>query len=184
MNQIDPIFSRKSSVNFSGEEIDNIDLNAIVKAAMWAPSSRNKQPWKLIAIKNSSQKFNSIIESCSESNKKWARKAGVIIVFCTQDSENTRTPEIYLDIGFAGQNAMIKATSMGYENHPYGGWNEDAIKNILTMPNNSNVVFLLAIGPRGDLNRLSDELLEKHNKNRDRNPIESHFNLDSWSPLF
>ena len=45
-------------------------------------------------------------------------------------------------------------------------------------------VFLLIIGNPGDLSDLSDELLEKHNKVRERNPLEQNFNYDEWGKNF
>tara|TARA_B100001250_G_scaffold190186_1_gene163341 strand:+ start:10117 stop:10665 length:549 start_codon:yes stop_codon:yes gene_type:complete len=178
-----PIFKRKSSVNFSPKEISNEDIELIIKASVWAPSSRNRQPWRIIAIKKDSKKFNALIECMSSGNQSMAKSSGLILIFST-NNEKEFSPKTFLDIGFSGQNAMIQATDLGLETHPIGGWDEESVKKVTDIPEYSKVAFLLIIGNPGDLSDLSDELLEKHNKVRERNPLEQNFNYDEWGKNF
>ena len=50
MSRDNPIFLRKSSVNFNSDSLSKAQIESIVKASMWAPSSRNGQPWRIIGI--------------------------------------------------------------------------------------------------------------------------------------
>ena len=78
MSPDNPILVRKSSVNFMEDPIQDNEVNSIIKAAMWAPSSRNAQPWRIIGVKSNSVKFNQIIECLSSDNRVWAKKSGLI----------------------------------------------------------------------------------------------------------
>ena len=61
---------------------------------------------------------------------------------------------------------------------------EEKVKELLLIPNNSKVAFLLVIGKKGDEKKLSKDLLSKNNKNRSRNNTEEDFNFDSWGDKF
>lgn len=52
MDAIEAIMTRKSVRSFSNQEIDEETINALLKAAMAAPSGVNKQPWKFVVVKS------------------------------------------------------------------------------------------------------------------------------------
>ncbi len=175
MSSDNSIFKRNSSVNFISKELGEDSLEKIINAAIWAPSSRNGQPWRIIGLKHGTTNFNKIIEASSEGNQKWASKAGIILAFCTNKFDGELNPKTFLDIGFSGQNAMLQATELGLETHPYGGWNEDLVKKVLNIPSNAKVAFLLAIGYPGTF---------QNKKNRERNKLELNFSFDEWNERF
>lgn len=177
------IFSRKSSVNFSPEEITSENIDSIIKASIWAPSSRNKQPWKIIAVRRNSKKFDQLVKSMSAGNQVMANNSGLILIFCTPD-ESDFSPKTFLDIGFSGQNAMLRATELGLDTHPIGGWDEEKVKSVSNIPDNSRVAFLLIIGKPGKISDLDNELLDKHNKKRERNSLDKNFSFDVWGKDF
>ena len=177
-------YNRKSSVNFSNTDCESLSIDAVVDAAMWAPSSRNRQPWRMIAVRNGSELFRNILNASSESNQVWLKNSCVIIVFCTFEIDDMNVNKIFLDVGLAAQNAMVMATENGLANHPYGGWKEDQVKEALNIPEKSKVVLLLAIGTEGDPDQLPDELYVKHNKVRERDSIQAHFAWDEWGEHF
>ncbi len=178
-----PIFNRRSSVNFTQEELTSQEVESIIQASIWAPSSRNRQPWKIIAIKRDSKKFKQIVESMSSGNQVMANNSGLVLIFCTTN-EKDFSPKTFLDIGFSGQNAMLRATELGLDTHPIGGWDEDKVKKVSDIPENSKVAFLLIVGKPGNISDLKGELLEKHNKKRERNSLEQNFNYDIWGKNF
>ena len=69
-------YNRKSSVNFSNTDCESLSIDAVVDAAMWAPSSRNRQPWRMIAVRNGSEIFRKILNASSESNQVWLKNIG------------------------------------------------------------------------------------------------------------
>ena len=47
----DTIFKRRSIRLFENKEIPDEILHRILRAGMWAPSPKNRQPWKFIVVK-------------------------------------------------------------------------------------------------------------------------------------
>jgi len=177
------IFKRRSSVNFSPKDLSNEEIELIIKASIWAPSSRNRQPWRIIGIKRDSSRFNSIVACMSEGNQEWAINSGLIIIFCSNNDKDF-SPKTFLDIGFSGQNAMLQATELNLETHPIGGWDEEEVKSVSEIPKESKVAFILVVGKPGVVSSLSKELNEKNNKERERNPLSKNFNYDVWGEDF
>ncbi|MBL06465.1 MAG: hypothetical protein CL773_01160 [Chloroflexi bacterium] len=177
------IFKRNSSVNFSPQELSKEDIDSIIQSSIWAPSSRNLQPWKIIAVKRSSSNFVKLIKAMSEGNQEWAKNSGLIMIFCTENDQNI-SPKTFLNIGFSGENAMIRSAELGLQSHPIGGWDEEKVKEISKIPNYSQIAFLLVIGKEGNVDNLSKGLLEKHKQKRERNPLNKNFNYDEWGKNF
>ena len=172
----DFIYKRKSSVSFLPKKLSSQMIKEIIDASMWAPSSRTAQPWRIIGIQNGTKNFNKIISALSAGNQIWAKNAGLILVFATTIIEDDFNPKIFLDIGFSGQNAMLKATELDLETHPIGGWDEESVKQAISIPDDSKVVFLLVVGHKADSSETPKE--------RTRNKTENHFSLEKWGENF
>ena len=50
------IFKRRSVRFFKPTDIPKMDIREILRAGMWAPSAKNRQPWKFIVVKGESKK--------------------------------------------------------------------------------------------------------------------------------
>ena len=50
------IFKRRSVRFFKDTDISKVDMREILRAGMWAPSAKNRQPWKFIVVKGQSKK--------------------------------------------------------------------------------------------------------------------------------
>lgn len=50
------IFKRRSVRFFKDRDISKVDMREILRAGMWAPSAKNRQPWKFIVVKGESKK--------------------------------------------------------------------------------------------------------------------------------
>jgi nitroreductase len=62
-NFFELVKNRKTTYEFSDKKISDADLQNILDAGRWAPSSHNSQPWRFIVIKNKS-KIESLIKIC------------------------------------------------------------------------------------------------------------------------
>ena len=49
------IFKRRSVRFFKSNPISHVDMKEILRAGMWAPSAKNRQPWKFIVVKGQSK---------------------------------------------------------------------------------------------------------------------------------
>ena len=50
------IFKRRSVRFFKDTEIPAVDMREILRAGMWAPSAKNRQPWRFIVTKGAAKK--------------------------------------------------------------------------------------------------------------------------------
>ena len=175
---INEIINRKSSLNFSNEKITKDEINILIEATKWAPSSRNPQPWKVIFVSNESISYEPLFNSLSESNQEWASVAHFLQFFVLKMIK--RLNKKFLDVGYAGQNLMLQSERLKIQTHPMGGWSEEKVKDALKIPTENHVVFILAMGKEGNLENLNEDLKERHNKLRTRNPIEENFSFDFW----
>ena len=74
------ILNRWSPRSMTGEELDNDTLMSLFEAARWAPSSFNNQPWRFIYAKRNTKYWDKIFDLLVESNKVWAKNAGILVV--------------------------------------------------------------------------------------------------------
>ena len=80
MSSNDFIYKRKSSVLFSPQKLSSEMIKEIIDASMWAPSSRNAQPWRIIGIQNGTKNFNKIISALSAGNQIWAKNGRRLVL--------------------------------------------------------------------------------------------------------
>ena len=80
-NVLEAIHNRRSVRLFKPEQISRGELEAIVDAGLWAPSSHNTQPWHFIVVK--SDETRQKIADVSH-NQQWMNSAPVFIA-CVAD---------------------------------------------------------------------------------------------------
>ena len=175
---IPEILNRKSSVCFSDKPVTSEEIDLLIEAAKWAPSSRNMQPWKVIFVSKKDDSYSDVLASLSDSNQVWAKNAEIFAIFAIIDDKNIN--KIFLDIGFCGQNMMLQAEYLDIASHPMGGWSEDLVKKAVGIPEKNHVVFVLALGKKGNPEKLGTELKIREEKERVRGDNKDNFNFSNW----
>jgi len=121
---------------YAAGDIPKADLEAIVQAAVQAPSASNRQPW-FFTVVQSLDLAKKIVPQTVEGN--------VIIVIST---DGTTEREI-LDCGLATQSIYLAAQALGYGSRihtgPIDNLNEN-LKGELGFPENRKAVALVRIG--------------------------------------
>ena len=80
---MDNIFNRKSVRQYTAEPVSDADLQTLLKAAMAAPSAKNRQPWRFIVV-NEREVLDSLAEGLPFA--KMLKKAPVAIVVCVEEN--------------------------------------------------------------------------------------------------
>jgi len=172
---INPIFvNRWSPRSMTGEEISHDDLMGLFEAARWAPSSYNNQPWRFIYAKRNTENWDKIYSLMVEGNKIWAKNASVLVVVVSRkDFEYNEKPArtYQFDAGSAWENLALEATSRGLATHAMQGFDYDKAKVDLEVPENFDVMAMIAIGKRGQKESLPSNL-QKNEYPTDRKPLE------------
>ncbi|MFW6175085.1 MAG: nitroreductase family protein, partial [Chloroflexota bacterium] len=75
------ILRRRSVVAFDRRPIGKETLDALVEAARWAPSSRNRQPWRVTLVQRSDASRPALESALSGNNQQWAPDASLLVVY-------------------------------------------------------------------------------------------------------
>jgi nitroreductase len=168
---IDVLKNRFSPRIFSEEELKIRDLNSMIEAAHWAPSSSNRQPWFFYIAKKGGKGFEKILSCLSESNY-WAKNASYLLVGCYLDEdEKGKNNYGQYDLGQAVMGLVVQAQSLGYYTHQMGGFNKDMVKEVLDIKFPVLPWIVVAIGKIGDYSRADQILVDKDNRERERKDI-------------
>ena len=172
---INPLFvNRWSPRAMSGEEISHDDLIGLFEAARWAPSSYNNQPWRFIYAKRNTDHWQTLISLLTEGNKIWAQNAAVIVVVISRKNfEFNEKPAIthQFDAGAAWENLALEATCRGLVTHGMQGFDYNQARKELAVPENFDVMAMIAIGKLGQKENLPINLQEIEYPS-DRKPLE------------
>jgi nitroreductase len=169
------ILSRRSSVAFNGQPLLPAELNLLLEAARWAPSSFNEQPWKFLwTLKSDEKAFSTVLKLLSEANREWARHAGALILGISSRVLNRNgNPNRFAlhDLGLATQNLVLQAESMGLNSHLMGGYDMEAARSLFKIGEDFETGSFIAIGYPGDNESLPAHLHKRQTQSRSRKDI-------------
>ncbi len=144
---LDIIKKRRSVRQYKNIPVEKEKIIEIIDCARLAPSARNVQPWKFVAVTDSE-----LLKKLSELLDTGGFVSGAplcIVVFC----EDTK---YFLEDGSAAtQNIMLAAESLGLgscwiagDKKPY----REAVSNLLGAPDNYRLISLISMGyPEGEI---------------------------------
>lgn len=157
----------------TGEELTDEVLMSLFEAARWAPSSYNNQPWRFIYAKSNTEHWERFFNLLVEGNKVWAKNAAALVVVIARKNFefNEKPARTYqFDTGAAWENLALEATSKGLAVHGMQGFDYEKAREDLEIPDNFDVMAMIAIGKRGPRNQLPPQLQEREYPN-DRKPL-------------
>jgi nitroreductase len=164
------ILNRWSPRSMTGEELDEDTIMSLFEAARWAPSSYNNQPWRFIYAKRNTLHWDKLFNLLAEPNKVWTKNAAVLVVVIAR--KNFEHNEKYsithqFDAGAAWENLALEASSRGLAVHGMQGFDYEKARTDLEIPDNFDVMAMIAIGKKGPKDNLTLQLQEReHPTNR------------------
>ncbi len=180
---IDPmILERRSSRSMSSEELSDEDLMPLFEAARWAPSSYNGQPWRFIYAKKNTPDWNVFFNLLVEANQKWCKNAAVLIVLISHKvfEKNQKPSKTHsFDTGAAWENLALQGLKNGLVVHGMQGFDYDKAKQDLNVPDEYAVEAMIAIGKKGNISDLPNDLLERETPSS-RKPLSEIIMLGSF----
>jgi nitroreductase len=168
------ILNRWSPRSMTGEDLDENTIMSLFEAARWAPSSFNNQPWRFIYAKRNTNHWNKLFDLLVEPNKVWAKNAALLVVVISyKNFEYNGKFSIthQYDTGAAWENLALEASSRGLVAHGMQGFDYVKARESLEIPDDFDVMAMIAIGKRGKKENLPPNLQEKESPN-DRKPLQ------------
>jgi nitroreductase len=160
METLKAIFTRRSIRKYSGGPVTDEQLEVLLRAAMHAPSARNKQPWHFVVITD-----KDILYKLGGTHPygKMLMDAGAAIVTCGDKTIEEMDSYLLQNCSAATQNMLLAAHDLGLGAvwlglHP----REDrlaAVKEMLNLPENILPVSMISIGAPDESKERDDRYL-------------------------
>jgi len=152
---IDPLFtSRWSPRSFTEEAVPDAVLAAAFEAARWAPSALNAQPWRFILARPGEAAWPVFTALLGGRNARWAPRAAALVLIVSARTADFRgqladNPSHSFDAGAAWANFAHQALLLGWHTHGIGGFDREAARRELEIPEDFAIEALIALGRRG-----------------------------------
>ncbi len=177
------ITNRWSPRSFSDRDVSPADLALVFEAARWAPSSSNGQPWGYLVGVRNSVTHDRIASTLAGFNQTWAPKAPVLILSVTKITfahNGAANAYALYDLGAATALLALEAAHLGLATHQMGGFDREAARQVLEIPEDYALGSAIALGYQGEPSALTHEkLVALEEAPRQRKPKEE-FVFSSW----
>ncbi len=110
LDLFEAIFTRRSVRKYSGAPVSADDLHTLLRAASYAPSAHNRQPWRFLVVRNP-ETLAAI--SAEHPHGKMVAEANLVIIVCGDTTRQTMTGFLAEDCAAAMQNILLAAHGLG-----------------------------------------------------------------------
>ena len=140
MEVSEAIRERRSVRSYRDEDVPEEALATVLEAGRLAPSANNRQPWHFVVVKDAAKR-----EVLSKGRyAKFLVKCPVVIVGC---GDKVRSEKWFtVDLSIALENMVLQATSEGLGTCWIGSFSSESVRKLLKIPDNYDVVAMLALG--------------------------------------
>jgi len=145
MDLLEGLYTRRSVRHFTDRPVEREDLTEIIRAATWAPSGLNNQPWRFVIIQSS--EVRQTLASLTHSRKIIEQAPACIAVFIDKTAMYDETKD-HQTMGACIQNMLLASHAMGLG----AVWLGEILKNaekvrlLLDVPQHMELMAVVAIG--------------------------------------
>jgi len=169
------IHTRRAYRSLEPVEITDELVRDLAESAQLTPSCFNNQPWRFVFV-HDPEVLKKLHGAMSKGNE-WVQAASMIIaVFSREDLDcRIRGRNYYLfDTGMATAFIILRATELGLVAHPIAGYDEGAVKEILGIPEDMQVITLVNVGKHAETigPLLTEKQAETEKQRPERLPLE------------
>ncbi len=150
MELSEAILTRRSVRSFRQDNIPDDSIRELIKAAIYAPSAGNCQPWHFYVVKDVGIRKRVFEEACRQ---EFLADVPVLIIVCIDCDESAgrygeRGKTLYniQDTAAAVQNILLSATDLGLGSCWCGDFNQRNLQEILQMDDRRTPVAIVAVG--------------------------------------
>ena len=169
MDVLDAIKTRKSIRKYLEKPLEDEKLNVVLEAARLAPSAGNRQEWRFVVVRDPKTRTR-LAEAAN--SQTFVGQAPVVIAACAEtDGHVMRCGQLCypIDVAIALDHMSLAATELGLGTCWIGAFNEQKVKEILGIPEETRVVQLMPLGYPSDASlirksRLQLDRIVKHER--------------------
>jgi nitroreductase len=173
---------------YSSKPVSRESLRALLEAARWAPSSYNEQPWRFVVFDRSTDEvaFKKAFATLAPFNQGWNGPVPVLIAVTAQKlmQDGSANPCASYDTGAAGMSLVLQAHALGLAAHQMSAFDVSAFRSAFAIPENIEVIAMIALGHFGDAEELAPELRARENAVRTRLPLDEIAYDGAWKRPF
>ncbi|MGE0622062.1 MAG: nitroreductase family protein [Pseudomonadales bacterium] len=148
----------------AGGSLTGKQMETLLEAARWAPSCFNEQPWRIAYALRGDDRWPVFFDVLVEGNQTWAVNAGALLAFAARrDFERNGRPNPVhaFDTGSAWMSLALQARHMGLVAHGMLGFDREAARERLELPDGYELCAMVAVGTPGDREDLPEALRER-----------------------
>lgn len=165
---------RHSGTNFESDPVNDEQVEVLVQAARWSPSSYNDQPWNFIFCDKykEPENYSKVIDSIY--GQEWVENAPLlVIVFARKHFLYNGEANLWAeyDTGAAALSMSLAASEIGLMAHQIGGFDPEQILEDFNIPKGFVPLAIIAIG-------YESEVIAK--TPRGRRPVGDNFFNGKW----
>jgi nitroreductase len=146
MEILPEIVNRRSIRSFLSKAVDKDQVERILEAARLAPSAKNRQEWRFIVVQKKDVRARLTDAAFGQD---YVGQAPVIMAVCTTNIDY-RMPNgqasYPVDLSIAAAHVMLQAVHEGLGTCCITTFDEQEVREILTVPFSMRVVMLILIG--------------------------------------
>lgn len=126
---------------YKPEPVEEPDLLAVLEAGRWTGTSKNRQDWSVVVIRDPSQR--DLVAACGDFTDP-IRRAPVALVL-VQESQHYE-----FDVGRVAQNMMLAASALGIASCPITLHRSEEARQVLGVPAGKKTRYAIALGYPAD----------------------------------
>ncbi len=165
---LQPICERWSPYRFEPRVVEDDKIVACLEAARWAASSYNDQPWSwIVARRQDTSSFETMVTCLLEANQSWAENAGALMISVTRTTfrANQKPNRVALhDLGAAAAHMALQATALGLQIHQMAGLNLSLARQTYAIPDGHEPQTAIAIGYPDRTEPITDAARQLHSR--------------------
>jgi nitroreductase len=148
METWDAIRSRRNVRSYQTDPVPAADLDRIAEAAWRAPSASNRQHWDFVVVTDPDQ-LRALSAVWRGAGHIAGAAAAIALIAPQADDDRTRLIDYY-DLGQATYAMMLAAADLGIGTGHSSVGDQDQARQILGVPADRDVAFLIGIGYPAD----------------------------------
>jgi nitroreductase len=180
--------SRWSPRAISNKAVSREQLHSVLEAARWSPSSYNMQPWRFLTFDryHDEAAFQKAFATLVPFNQGW--NANVPVLICVLAKTSTSKGDVNrtasYDAGAAAMSLVLQAHSLGLASHQMSGFDTNALREGFSVPDDVEVIAMIALGHHGDPALLDAVVREREEAPRTRVAIGEIAFDGAWGKAF